>query len=60
MFLKDSAVPPLLVKDITATAAASVEEVTYNNQTVYSYQQISCLDSVCRSNKVYTISPSHC
>ncbi|XP_038829629.1 period circadian protein homolog 2-like, partial [Salvelinus namaycush] len=47
-FLKDSAVPPLLVKDSTAIAAASVEELTCNDQTVYSYQQISCLDSVIR------------
>nr|XP_046169705.1 period circadian protein homolog 2-like [Oncorhynchus gorbuscha] len=47
-FLKDSAVPPLLVKDITATAAASVEKLTCSDQTVYSYQQISCLDSVIR------------
>eukprot|EP00063_Salmo_salar_P095790 XP_014070625.1 PREDICTED: uncharacterized protein LOC106613160 [Salmo salar] len=47
-FLKDSVVPPLLVKDSTATAAASVEELTCNDQTVYSYQQISCLDSFIR------------
>ncbi|XP_055752626.1 period circadian protein homolog 2-like [Salvelinus fontinalis] len=47
-FLKDLVVPPLLVKDSTAIAAASVEELTCNDQTVYSYQQISCLDSVIR------------
>ncbi|XP_068440360.1 period circadian protein homolog 2-like isoform X2 [Clinocottus analis] len=41
---KDSA-PPLQVRDSTA---ASVEDLTLKDQTVCSYQQISCLDSVIR------------
>ncbi|KAL0973391.1 hypothetical protein UPYG_G00202840 [Umbra pygmaea] len=44
---KDSAVPPLLAKDGSAPAV-SVEELTCKDQCVYSYQQISCLDSVIR------------
>ncbi|CAB1348131.1 unnamed protein product [Coregonus sp. 'balchen'] len=55
---QDSAVPPLLVKDSTATAAASVEEVTCSDQTVYSYQQISCLDNPGLSMKAPKKSPS--
>lgn len=27
---------------------SSVQEMTFNEQTIYSYQQISCLDSVVR------------
>uniref|UniRef100_A0A4W6CGV0 Period circadian protein homolog 2 n=1 Tax=Lates calcarifer TaxID=8187 RepID=A0A4W6CGV0_LATCA len=42
--LKDSA-PPLQVKDSTA---ATMEDFTCKDQTVCSYQQISCLDSVIR------------
>lgn len=42
---KDSA-PPLQARDSTA---ASMEDFTYKDQTVCSYQQISCLDSVIRS-----------
>uniref|UniRef100_A0A3B4ZBC1 Period circadian protein homolog 2 n=1 Tax=Seriola lalandi dorsalis TaxID=1841481 RepID=A0A3B4ZBC1_SERLL len=42
--LKDSA-PPLQVRD---GSAATVEEFTCKDQTVCSYQQISCLDSVIR------------
>ncbi|CAL1571667.1 unnamed protein product [Knipowitschia caucasica] len=42
--LKDSAHAPL-ARDGTA---ASVEDFTYKDQTVCSYQQISCLDSVIR------------
>ncbi|XP_072318076.1 period circadian protein homolog 2-like isoform X2 [Eucyclogobius newberryi] len=42
--VKDS-VPTLLAKDSTA---ASMEDLTYKDQTVCSYQQISCLDSVIR------------
>uniref|UniRef100_A0AAX7TGV2 Period circadian protein homolog 2 n=1 Tax=Astatotilapia calliptera TaxID=8154 RepID=A0AAX7TGV2_ASTCA len=41
---KDS-VPPLQARDSTA---ASMEGFTYKDQTVCSYQQISCLDSVIR------------
>lgn len=41
---KDSA-PPLVARDSTA---ASMENFTYKDQTVCSYQQISCLDSVIR------------
>ncbi|XP_075956994.1 period circadian protein homolog 2-like [Anarhichas minor] len=44
MRLKDSA-PPLQVRDGTA---ASIEDFTWRDQTVCSYQQISCLDSVIR------------
>ncbi|KAK9520502.1 hypothetical protein VZT92_020384 [Zoarces viviparus] len=44
MRLKDSA-PPLQVRDGTA---ASIEDFTRRDQTVCSYQQISCLDSVIR------------
>lgn len=42
--LKDSA-PPLLVRD---SAATTMEDFTCKDQTVCSYQQISCLDSVIR------------
>uniref|UniRef100_A0A671VFV1 Period circadian protein homolog 2 n=1 Tax=Sparus aurata TaxID=8175 RepID=A0A671VFV1_SPAAU len=42
--LKDL-VPPLQVRD---SAAASMEDFSCKDQTVHSYQQISCLDSVIR------------
>ena len=42
--LKDLA-PPLVAKDSTA---ASMEDLPCKDQSVYSYQQISCLDSVIR------------
>lgn len=42
--IKDSA-PPLQVRD---SAAASMEDFPCKDQTVHSYQQISCLDSVIR------------
>ncbi|XP_041805937.1 period circadian protein homolog 2 isoform X2 [Chelmon rostratus] len=48
---KDSAAP-LTFKETGATMEESrssfQEEMTFNDQTVYSYQQISCLDSVVR------------
>uniref|UniRef100_A0A673AZE8 Period circadian protein homolog 2 n=1 Tax=Sphaeramia orbicularis TaxID=375764 RepID=A0A673AZE8_9TELE len=42
--LKDLS-PPLLARDSTA---ASMDDLAYKDQTVCSYQQISCLDSVIR------------
>uniref|UniRef100_A0A6Q2XZ58 Period circadian protein homolog 2 n=1 Tax=Esox lucius TaxID=8010 RepID=A0A6Q2XZ58_ESOLU len=45
--VKESAVPPLSVKD-SAAPGDVIEELICKDQTVYSYQQISCLDGVVR------------
>uniref|UniRef100_A0A096LVT3 Period circadian protein homolog 2 n=1 Tax=Poecilia formosa TaxID=48698 RepID=A0A096LVT3_POEFO len=55
--LKDSA-PPISWREATAAADSRVsfhEELGLNDQTVYSYQQISCLDSVIRYLESYNV-----
>lgn len=50
---KDSAAPLNLretgtTMEVEESRSSFQEEISFNDQTVYSYQQISCLDSVVR------------
>lgn len=45
---KDSAAPLNLRETMEESRSSFQEDMSFNEQTVYSYQQISCLDSVVR------------
>lgn len=44
----------LSLEDSSSRTAVQEEQLAFNDQTVYSYQQISCLDSVIRSEQLLT------
>lgn len=55
---KDSAYPVNLKESVEEQQATIQEELPLKDQTVYSYQQISCLDSVIRYDVIQRIKNS--